>query len=114
MVAKNDKKGAKGQFAAMKHSLSLTTTKGEIVALLKDINDRKLFEMFLRSQRKILENKGLTKQFVKLDVKKFRELMKFTLGTHADWAEWKGTVRDLVTMQESLLSGMLLTNGCIR
>ena len=95
MVAKNDKKGAKGQFAAMKHSLSLTTTKGEIVALLKDINDRKLFEMFLRSQRKILENKGLVNEFVKMDVKKFEELMKFTLATHSDWAKWKGGLFDM-------------------
>ena len=34
VVAKHNKKGAKGQFAVMKHSLSLTTTKGELVALL--------------------------------------------------------------------------------
>ena len=44
MVAKDNKKGAKGQFATMKDSLSLTTTKGELVAVLKDISDRKLFE----------------------------------------------------------------------
>ena len=40
-------RGVKGQFAAMKHSLSPKMTKGELVALLKDITDRKLLEMFL-------------------------------------------------------------------
>ena len=39
-------------------------------------------------QRKFLENKGLVNQFTKMDVKKFKELTKFTLATHADWAKW--------------------------
>ena len=95
VVAKNDTKGANGQFATMKHSLSPKTTKGELVALLKDINDRKLFETFLRLQRKILENEGLVNEFVKVDVKKFEELMKFTLATHSDWAKWKGGLFDM-------------------
>ena len=68
VVAKDNKKGAKGQFATMKGLLSLTTTKGELVALLKDISDRKLLEVCLRSQRKVLENKGLISQFVKIAV----------------------------------------------
>ena len=63
VAAKNDKKGAKGQLATTRHSLSPTTTKDEFVALLKDINDRPLFLKFLRSQRKFLENKGLVNQF---------------------------------------------------
>ena len=48
-----------------------------------------MLEAFLRSQRKFLENKGLISQFTKMDVKKFKELMKFTLATHADWVKWK-------------------------
>ena len=79
VVAKDDKKGANGHFAVTKHSLSLKTTKGEFVALLKDINDCKLFETFLRSRCKFLENKGLINQFTKMDVKKFEELMNFPL-----------------------------------
>ena len=83
MVVKHDKKGAKGQFAATKHSLSPKTTKGELVALLKDMNDRKLYETFLRSQRKILENKGLVNQ-------KVQRADKVHPGyTHSDWAKWK-------------------------
>ena len=89
VVAKNDKKGAKGQFAAMRHLLSPTTTNGELVANLRDKNNRKMLETFLQSQRKILESRGRINQFVKMDVKRFRKLMKFTLGTHADWAKWK-------------------------
>ena len=54
------------------------------MALLKAINNRKLFEMLLRSQRKFLENKGLTNQFTKIDVKEFKELKKLTLATHGD------------------------------
>ena len=59
------------------------------MALLKAINNRKLFEMFLRSQRKFLKNKGLTNQFTKMDVKEFKELKKLTLATHGDWPKWK-------------------------
>ena len=91
VVAKDGTKGAKGQsgVGTTRHSLSPTTTKSEFVALLKDINDRPLFVKFLRSQRKFLENKGLVNQFTKMDVKKFKELMKFTLANHADWVKWK-------------------------
>ena len=59
------------------------------MALLKVINDRPLFIMFLRSQRKFLETKGIINQFTKMDVKKFKELMKFTLANHSDWPKWK-------------------------
>ena len=91
VVAKDGKKGAKGQFATkiQSHSLSPKTAKDEFVALLKVINDRPLFIMFLRSQRKFLETKGLIKQFTKMDVKKFKELTKFTLANHSDWPKWK-------------------------
>ena len=81
VVTKDEEKGAKGK-SAMKiqsHSLSPKTTKDELVTLLKVINDRPLFIMFLRSQRKFLETKGIINQFTKMDVKKFKELMKFTL-----------------------------------
>ena len=47
-------------------------TKSDFVALLKDIDDLELFEGFLKSQRKLLESKGLASQFVKMDVKKFK------------------------------------------
>ena len=73
------------------------------MALLKDINNQKLFETFLRSQRKILENKGLVNQFVKMDVKKFTELMKFTLATHFDWVKWK---KGLFDMSHDYTGGM--------
>ena len=59
------------------------------MAFLKDTNDRPLFVKFLRSQRKFLENKGLVNQFTKMNVKKFKELMQFTLASHADWVKWK-------------------------
>ena len=51
--------------------------------------------MFLRFQCKILENKGLTNQFVKMDIKKFKELIKFTLAVHSDWAKWKKGLFDM-------------------
>ena len=95
VVAKDDTKGAKGSFAAKKHSLSPKTTKGEFIALIRDINDRELCETFLRSQRKLPENKGLASQFVKMDVKKFKELMKFTLAVHSDWPKWKKGLLDM-------------------
>jgi hypothetical protein len=91
VVTKDEEKGAKG-ISAMKiqsHSLSPKTTKDEFVTLLKVINDRPLFIMFLRSQRKFLETKGIINQFTKMDVKKFKELMKFTLANHSDWPKWK-------------------------
>ena len=72
VVTKDEEKGAKG-ISAMKiqsHSLSPKTTKDEFVTLLKVIDDRPLFIMFLRSQRKFLETKGIINQFTKMDVKK--------------------------------------------
>ena len=85
VVTKDEEKGAKG-ISAMKiqsYSLSPKTTKDEFVTLLKVIDDRPLFIMFLRSQRKFLETKGIINQFTKMDVKKFKELMKFTLANHS-------------------------------
>ena len=71
--------------------------KGEFIALLKDINNRKLYKAFLRSQHKLLESKGLVNQFVKMDVKKFKELMnlKFTLAVHSDWPKWRRGLLDM-------------------
>ena len=60
----------------------MNMTKLDFMALLKDIDDQKLFELFLKSQCKLLESKGRASQFVKMDVKKFKELMKVTLAVH--------------------------------
>ena len=96
VVAKDETKGAKGKsgIATTRHSLSPATTKDEFVALLKDLNDRELYNMFLRSQRKFLENKGLTGQFSKMHIKKFKELMKVTLAIHNDWPKWKKSLHE--------------------
>ena len=96
VVAKDGTKGAKGQsgVGTTRRSLSPTTTKSEFVALLKDLNDRQLYDMFLRSQRNFLENKGLTGQFSKMDIKKFKELMKVSLATHNDWPKWKKSLHE--------------------
>ena len=61
--------------------------KGEFIALLKDINNLELSRSFLKLQCKLLESSSLASQCVKMDidVKKFKELVKFTLAVHTDW-----------------------------
>ena len=114
VVAKSKEKGAKVLLMTTRHSLSPATTKGEFVDLLKDINDRPLLVKFLRSQRKFLENKGPVNQFTKMDVKKFKELMKFTLANHAGWVKLKKGLFEMSrgSMLEYQPCGMSPTSGC--
>ena len=83
-------------------------TKLEFVELLKMIDELDLFDRFLKSQRKLLESKGLASQFAKMDVKKLKELMKVTLAVHADWPKWLKALHMLASQP----CGSLAMNGC--
>ena len=62
--------------------------KGKIVEILKQLGDFQLFTEFYESQRLRLKTKGLTGQFLKMDVAKFQGLMKMKLNVHSDWDRW--------------------------
>ena len=85
-----------------KQFLNEKMSKPEFVELLKDANELDLFESFLKSQRKLLESKGLTYMFAKMDVRKFQELMKATLAGHADWPRWKKALLEMSPGDRSL------------
>ena len=56
--------------------------------ILKQLGDLQLFTLFCNSGRLRLKTKGLTGQFLKMDVAKFQGLMKIKLNVHADWGRW--------------------------
>ena len=65
---------------------------GKFVEILKELGDFQHFEQFYQSQRLRLKTKGLTGQFVKMDVFKLQGLMKMKLNVHiyacSDWDRW--------------------------
>ena len=63
-------------------------TKGKFVAILKQLGDFQLFTQLYESQRLRLKTKGLTGQFLKMDLAKFQGLMKMKLNVHSDWGRW--------------------------
>ena len=56
--------------------------------ILKQLGDFQLFNQFYESQRLRLKTKGLTGQFLKMDIAKLQGLMKMKLNVHSDWDRW--------------------------
>ena len=72
----------------LKNMFNDQLTKGKFVEILKQLGDFQLFEQFYQSQRLCLKTKGLSGQFLKMDVSKFQGLMKMKLNVHSDWDRW--------------------------
>ena len=63
--------------------------------ILKQLGDFQLFTQFYESQMLCLKTKGLTGQFLKMDVAKFQGLMKMKLNVHSDWDRWLSKLLDV-------------------